>query len=160
MRLEKIAGLRYCSTATLWAIFVLALLVPAGRMGWSQESRGSITGKVADPQGAVIRGATVVVTNVETNAIRRASSNESGYFEVTLLNPGHYTVAVEAAGFSRAVRSGLDVNVASADVRCAGRFGERVFHGQHCRLQSAFGVRAESSVDLGNLRYRHICQGN
>ncbi len=78
----------------------------------AQESRGSITGKVIDPQGAVIPGAGVVVTNAETNATSRTGANETGYFEVNLLNPGLYTVAVEAAGFKKSVRSGLELSVA------------------------------------------------
>jgi hypothetical protein len=90
----------------------VALLLALGQTGWSQEARGSIAGRVTDPQGAVIPGATVVVTNVETNDVRRTNSNEQGYFEVTLLNPGSYSVSVESAGFRRTVRSGLDLNVA------------------------------------------------
>jgi hypothetical protein len=46
----------------------------------------------------------VTVTNVETNAVRRTRSNELGYFEVTLLDPGSYTVAVEADGFPEAAQ--------------------------------------------------------
>src|SRR5262245_30772483 len=92
------------------ALFALTSLGP-----WTaraQEARGSIAGKVTDPQGSVIAGATVTVTNTETNAVTRTRSNETGYFEGTLLNPGSYSIAVEAPGFKRAVRSGLDLSVA------------------------------------------------
>jgi len=93
----------------LCLVFPLLLSISAVR---AQEARGSIAGKVTDPQGAVIAGATVTVTNTETNAVARARSNDTGYFEAALLNPGSYSVAVEAPGFKRAVRSGLDLNVA------------------------------------------------
>jgi hypothetical protein len=94
------------------ALTLLALQVPFAGGAWGQEARGSIAGKVTDPQGAVIPDASVTVTNVETNSVRRTRSNDLGYFEVTLLNPGQYSVAVEAPGFRRAVRSGLELNVA------------------------------------------------
>lgn len=79
---------------------------------WGQESRGSITGKVSDPQGAVIPGASVVVTNTETNTITRLTTNATGYFEANLLNPGKYSITVEAQGFRKTVRTGLELSVA------------------------------------------------
>ncbi|MBI4873471.1 MAG: TonB-dependent receptor [Acidobacteria bacterium] len=79
---------------------------------WPQDARGSITGQVSDPQRALIPGATVVVTNVETNSASRTHTNATGYFEVNLLNPGLYTVTVESAGFKKSVRSGLELSVA------------------------------------------------
>jgi hypothetical protein len=90
-------------------ISVLLLLVTASAV--PQEWRGSITGQVIDPQGAVVPGAHVAITNIDTNTVSRTVTNETGYFEVSLLNPGRYTIAVEAPGFRRAVRSGLDLNV-------------------------------------------------
>ncbi len=94
----------------LWkvaSLLVLALPLAA------QESRGSITGRVMDAQGGVVPNAAVIITNVETNALARTATNATGYFEASLLNPGRYTVLVEAAGFKRAERSGLELNVAS-----------------------------------------------
>ncbi len=88
------------------------LLLSVAILCWSQEWRGSITGKVTDPQGAVVPGAVIVVTNVDTNAVSRTATNETGYFEVGLLNPGRYSVAAEAPGFKRFVRTGLELNVA------------------------------------------------
>lgn len=90
----------------------VVLFVFAAGISWSQESRGSITGKVVDPQGAVIPGATVVITNTETNVPYRTATNVTGYFEVSLLNPGNYSVTVEASGFKKHVRTGLVLNVA------------------------------------------------
>jgi hypothetical protein len=82
-------------------------------LAWGQESRGSITGKVTDPQGAVIPGAAVVVTNIETNINNRTVANGIGYFEVNLLNPGQYTIGVEAPGFKKFVRTGVELQVGS-----------------------------------------------
>ncbi len=78
---------------------------------WSQESRGSITGLVTDPQGGVIPGANITVTNTETNVTSRATTNQTGYFEVSLLNPGMYSVAADATGFKKTVRSNIQLSV-------------------------------------------------
>jgi hypothetical protein len=96
----------------LRVLVCLLLLAVCAGSAWSQESRGSITGKVTDPQGALIPGASVVVLNTETNTTSRATANQSGYFELTLLNPGKYSVTVEAPGFKKSVRTGLELNVA------------------------------------------------
>ena len=91
----------------------------------AQESRGSITGVVIDPQSAVIPGATVVITNTETNVSNRTQTNPVGYFEVNLLNPGMYSVTVEATGFKKTVRSGLELLVAGRlDIRMQLEIGQ------------------------------------
>jgi hypothetical protein len=90
-----------------------ALLLLALATGlWAQESRGSITGTATDPQGGVIPNATVVITNSETNTLSRTATNNTGYFEINLLNPGTYSVSVEAAGFKKSLRTGLALQVA------------------------------------------------
>ncbi len=77
----------------------------------AQESRGSIAGTVLDPQGAVVPGARVIVTETRTNVQHATVTNNTGFFEVPLLNPGLYSVSVEAAGFKKATRSGLELSV-------------------------------------------------
>src|SRR5215472_14434268 len=77
----------------------------------AQESRGSITGRLTDPQTAAVPNAAVVVTNTDTNVSRRTTSNETGYYEVSFLDPGPYKVEIDAAGFKKIVRSPLRVNV-------------------------------------------------
>src|ERR1039457_2651306 len=54
-----------------------ATLLFAATACLAQESRGSITGKVIDPQGAVIPGAKVIVINVETNVSNPVNSNST-----------------------------------------------------------------------------------
>ncbi len=90
-----------------------AVILFAAGICRAQDARSSITGRVVDPQGSVIPGASVAVTNVETNLVSRTATNETGYFEANLLNPGKYSVAVEARGFRKAVRTGIDLSVAS-----------------------------------------------
>jgi hypothetical protein len=76
----------------------------------AQDSRGSITGKLTDPQSAVMPGVNVVVTSDATNTVKRTVTNQTGYFEVNFLDPGKYTVTAEATGFKKLVRSGLTVD--------------------------------------------------
>ncbi len=97
---------------TLRVAALLATLLPSATAVFGQEARGSITGRVVDPQGAVVPGAAIVITNIETNTITRTSSNETGYYEANFLNPGEYSVSAEAAGFKKALRTGLVLQVA------------------------------------------------
>ena len=79
----------------------------------AQESRATILGRVTDPQGAAVPGVEVLITNVDTNAVKRTVSNESGYYEMPLLDPGNYSVSAEKAGFRKFVRTGIVLNVNS-----------------------------------------------
>ncbi|MFB3904551.1 MAG: TonB-dependent receptor domain-containing protein [Acidobacteriota bacterium] len=98
---------------TLTLFLALALLSILSSPALAQESRGSILGTVTDAQKAVVPGAEIVVTNVGTNQSRTTVSNDAGYYEVPLLDPGDYTVSAELAGFKKYVRSGIVLNVAS-----------------------------------------------
>ncbi len=93
--MKKLALLSLCTLGSLQA----------------QQSLGSITGKVTDPQGAVIPNANVVVTHLESNRMVTLATNGTGYFEATLLNPGTYTVAVDSQGFRKHQQQGLVLNV-------------------------------------------------
>lgn len=79
---------------------------------FAQGLFGSISGAVTDSSGAVVTGATVRVTNVDTNVTTTWRTNGAGVYNATSLNPGNYSVAAEAKGFKRAVANNivLDVN--------------------------------------------------
>jgi outer membrane receptor protein involved in Fe transport len=82
-------------------ILVLALLILA--TGWAVGQgivTGSISGIVLDPQGAVVGGADVRATQLETNRVFTATSSTGGVVELRSLPPGTYTVTVAAKGFS------------------------------------------------------------
>ncbi len=72
-----------------------------------------IFGRVLDPQSGAVASARVTITNNETNTSRHISSNATGYYEANLLLPGGYTVTVEATGFKRTVRGGVQLPAAS-----------------------------------------------
>lgn len=78
---------------------------------FGQESRGTITGTVSDPTGAVVPAATVTIQNVETNINSTVTTNEEGSFTFPLLLPGQYKMTATAANFKTSVRENLQVNV-------------------------------------------------
>ncbi|HKE28793.1 MAG TPA: TonB-dependent receptor [Bryobacteraceae bacterium] len=92
-------------------LFVAAALFAAASYCAAQESRGSILGKVTDPQNAVVPGATVVVTNADTGVAHRTTTNPTGYYEVSFLDPGSYKVEVDAQGFKKVVRGPVRLDV-------------------------------------------------
>ena len=96
--------------AAIW-ICLLAVVFFAGNV-FAQEFRGSITGLVTDPSGAVIAGARVTVTNVATNTLTSTISGGNGNYTLLYLTPGRYTVTAEAAGFKKLVRQGIEVRIA------------------------------------------------
>ena len=66
---------------------------------WSQNTTGSLSGVIADPQGAVIPSAKVEVINQDTGVVTPLTTNDAGVYRAAFLIPGKYTVRVSAAGF-------------------------------------------------------------
>ena len=69
----------------------------------AQTTFASISGRVADPSGAVVPGVTVQATNNRTGYEYRAQSNESGAYTIPQLLEGTYTLRASAAGFQEFV---------------------------------------------------------
>ena len=81
---------------TLSLSAILCLLAAAS--GWSQDTRGTIVGKISDPSGAVIPGAEVVVTNLATGTKVALTTNAGGMYLAPLLPPGTYQETVRFRG--------------------------------------------------------------
>jgi hypothetical protein len=79
----------------------------------AQETRSMIFGRVLDPQGAAVPGASVSIRNVDTGVTLTYKTNEAGYYEANLLIPGNYEVSVEMTGFKRLVRGGIVLPVST-----------------------------------------------
>jgi hypothetical protein len=88
-----------------------ASLVTLACAGFAQETRSTIFGRVIDPQNAAVPGTVVMVTNTDTNTSMTLKSNETGYYEASLLLAGNYQVSAEAPGFKKSVRSGIALPV-------------------------------------------------
>ena len=91
-------------------IAILLLLAGAAQLA-AQESRGTVVGTVIDPTGAVVPAASVQVVNVAMGTKLALSTNEAGVFQAAYLIPGAYNVTIEAPGFRRIVREGVEVRV-------------------------------------------------
>jgi len=69
-------------------------------MLFAQSDLGRISGFIKDPSGATIANAKVTVRN-NTGVERQTTTNDSGYYVVTNVPPGFYTMIAEAAGFQK-----------------------------------------------------------
>jgi hypothetical protein len=72
----------------------------------AQQTSGAAVGTVTDNTGAVVRGASVALTNVDTGDRRTASTNANGDYQFVNLLPGNYRIDIEASGFKHFIRSG------------------------------------------------------
>jgi Carboxypeptidase regulatory-like domain/TonB dependent receptor len=87
------------------ALFALMSLPAFG------QTFGAINGAVTDASGSIVVGATVTVTNPQTNFTRSTISNESGNYNFPDLPPGTYNIKAEKQGFQTAVRSAMELQV-------------------------------------------------
>ncbi|HEY4360548.1 MAG TPA: carboxypeptidase regulatory-like domain-containing protein [Bryobacteraceae bacterium] len=92
-------------------LFLCALLLAATAL--AQTDRGSITGTIADPAGAVVPNAKIEVKNTASGAVFSGGTSSTGNFIVANLPAGTYSLAVTADGFKKYVRENLNVTVAT-----------------------------------------------
>jgi len=95
----------------LFAALVAAIFLPLAAT--AQSARGVIVGTITDTSGAVIADATVTVTELATKQVYKARANSAGYFVVTSLLPGTYSVQAEQARFQPKAVQPVEVNVAT-----------------------------------------------
>src|ERR1051326_8463253 len=99
---------RYPMRSWLFAICLGSFALAA----FAQSDRGTITGTIADPAGAVVAGAPIEMRNVETGVVNRAASSATGNFTLAQLPAGQYELSVTVPGFKKYVRQGITVDVA------------------------------------------------
>ncbi|HXJ94379.1 MAG TPA: TonB-dependent receptor [Terriglobia bacterium] len=92
-------------TVSLWIVFGSLGLV------WAQSDRGTITGTVTDPSGALIAGATVTATNTATTISTQAVTSSAGDYTIPLLRVGTYQITVEQTGMKKFVQTGVALQV-------------------------------------------------
>jgi hypothetical protein len=89
------------------SVILILLVLPA----FSQETTGTITGSVSDPQDARVPGAILTLNNLDQGATRKATSNQQGIYEFKFLEPGRYQVAASRTGFRQLVKTDLVLTV-------------------------------------------------
>ena len=88
---------------------ILPVLIPAllPARAHAQEFRGTISGAVTDPTGAVVPGAAVTVREINTGTTSNTKTDSAGQYVVPFLLPGTYTVTVVMPGFQQVLRAGI-----------------------------------------------------
>jgi hypothetical protein len=100
---------------TLVSAVLLGLILSSG--AWAQVSRAQVRGLVTDSSQAAVPDATVTLANVNTGVKTVRKTSNTGLYVFDLVNPGNYTVSVQAEGFpeflqpSFQVQSGGDVTI-------------------------------------------------
>src|SRR5213595_2152088 len=86
---------------TFFLIFACIISISISIVAQSQANSGNIEGRVLDPNGAAVAGATVTATNQQTGLEKSATTNNEGDFSIILLPPGVYSVRTNAGGFAQ-----------------------------------------------------------
>ena len=97
-------------------ILVATCLALLSAASFGQVLKGSISGTVTDPQGAVVSGAQVKATNTATGSPLTTTTDGSGLFHFNLIPVGDYKVEVSAAGFKTAVQNQVLVTARDTNV--------------------------------------------
>lgn len=87
--------------------FLLMLFLAVFAFG---QTSASLSGTVHDPNGSALAGAKVTVSNPAKNLQIDAKTSSDGTFSFPVLQPGEYSVTVEAQGFKKALQSGIVIN--------------------------------------------------
>src|SRR4051812_38602885 len=96
--------MRLIKITTLLGLFALTCM--------AQTDRGTITGTILDPAGAVVPNVPVQVKNVDSGTIYEGGSSGTGNFTIPQLPVGTYELTVTAPGFKKYVRPGIPVSAA------------------------------------------------
>ena len=88
----------------------LSLSAPAFAQGGGASSTGTIQGRVADAQGAVLPGVTVTATSPALIQPQTTVTSETGNYRFPAVPPGTYELTFELAGFNTLKRSGISLD--------------------------------------------------
>lgn len=107
----------------LLAIIVLLVGVPT--LSSQAVSIASVSGRVTDTSGAVLPGAQITMTAVDTNVTRAAVADANGNYDFPSLPIGPYTMRIAAPGFQTYVQTGIRLQVNDApEINVAMKVGQ------------------------------------
>ncbi|HZT32343.1 MAG TPA: carboxypeptidase regulatory-like domain-containing protein [Bryobacteraceae bacterium] len=95
-----------------WKSILCGVCLAGFPAAWGQVDIGSISGTVTDSTNAVIPGVKITVRNETNKTTQAAVTNSSGYYTLTNLMVGEYSVTAEAKGFQKYVQSGIHLDAA------------------------------------------------
>jgi hypothetical protein len=114
--------------------------------GQTTISTGSIVGTVTDPQGAVVDGARIAITNIATAQTLTVTSNSAGAFNSGALVPGNYKVQVSAKGFS-SVSQNITVQVGNT-----ASFNPKLQIGQESQIIEVQGSEVQVNTEQATVQ--------
>ncbi|MFN0141136.1 MAG: TonB-dependent receptor domain-containing protein [Pyrinomonadaceae bacterium] len=96
---------RFFFSLILTAVLTVTAMAQAG------VSTSEIKGKITDPNGAVVKGATITATDADKGVSRTTTSDSEGDYRLLNLAPGTYNLKVQSGGFSILTKNGVQVTV-------------------------------------------------
>ncbi len=114
--------MKFLTKGLLALLVTVAIAGSAFAQGGGASSTGTIQGRVADAQGAVLPGVTVTATSPSALGAQTAVTSETGNYRFPALPPGVYELTFELAGFNSLKRSGISISlgfVANVNVELA-----------------------------------------
>lgn len=90
---------------SLCSLFLLLLATTT-----SAQFKASVQGTVTDTSGAIIPEAAITLTNKETNKEQTTTASDEGFYRISGLPPGQYTISAEKAGYKMKMVDKLTVN--------------------------------------------------
>ena len=99
------------TTGLLALLTALSMAAPVLAQGGGASSTGTIQGRVADAQGAVLPGVTVTATSPSALGAQTTVTSETGNYRFPAVPPGNYEVSYELAGFNTLKRSGISITL-------------------------------------------------
>ena len=113
MRTQLVRGFSIRGLLSLSILGLIILTVSATRLS-AQVIKGSISGTVVDPSGAVVPDAEIQATSPATGTVFSTKTESSGLFRLSLLAVGNYDVTITAQGFRKTAITAVEVD-AGAD---------------------------------------------
>src|SRR6266567_983312 len=96
----------FLAVITAIAALICCALAPSAL--YAQTSFGRISGSVTDPSGAAVPGVTIKIINTETQTARTVETDSNGFYTVTNLPVGPYTLEASQKGFQTKQLTGIN----------------------------------------------------
>jgi hypothetical protein len=111
---RPVAPVRPGSRSFLATLLLLALTAGVHLHAYAQQLTGSLSGTAFDISEAVIPNAEVVLMNAASGDIRKTTTDSKGFFSLSAVQPGAYTITVSAKGFRSWREDGIVMNEGDA----------------------------------------------
>src|SRR5262252_3282003 len=146
--------MKYMNKSLMLAVTLLLFAASA----LAQTSRGTVSGIVSDPTGAVVTGATITLTNDQTGVSRTTNTNGEGLYRFEAVDPGSYSLKIAASGFGNVNKTNIVVSanqVAQVDAQLA--LGGQTLS-VDVTAESGALLQTEAPVRGGNIETQRITE--